>query len=717
MKVKFLFFCVVLLVQQSFAQVEDAWVFFKDKPSEATFLSSPLTMLSQRSLDRRVRYSIALDTKDVPIENSYYNQIESEDDITIKAKSKWLNAVHVKGSQVAIEALRSIDFVEKIEWANKSILNSKENKSFKKVSYGKKKLEEVTDFSYGVSANQIEMLRGEVLHENNFTGSGMQIAILDGGFTDVDNNSAFKRLRDNNQILDGYNFVERNKNFYARSYHGTSVLSTIGGFVEGSLVGTAPDASFYLFVTEDVSQEVPLEESLWVEAAEKADSLGVDVINTSLGYSSFFDDDNHNYPYEAMDGKTTFISRGAVIAFERGMFLVNSAGNEGNDPWKHINAPADVANVLTIGAVNSAGAIAAFSSFGPTSDNRVKPDVCAQGAATVLVNSSGNIASGNGTSFSSPVMAGVVTCLWQAFPEKSNFELLKVIRESGHLYSSPTDQYGYGIPNFRSIFNLLSIDENDLDNDGVANENDFCPDTPIGANVDEKGCLVLASNNFTIEVTSETCPDKNNGKIEITALESFNYSVILNSENYSFTNDTLEIENLAVGIYEICVNIGSEYTQCFSFEIEAGTTISGKTSLTSKSVIVELEQGTKPFTVFVNGVEEMKTDLSKFEIEVNNNDLVEVKTSVECEGVLSKQISMLGVISAYPNPTTNIVKLNLLNDLTNPQIRLFNSSGQEVQLKYSRNKKEIDLSHLSKGLYFINVESNKKSSSFKVVKN
>jgi len=719
MKVKFLFICIVLIIQQNFSQEKDAWVFFKDKPSEDTFLSAPLTMLSQRSIDRRIRYSINLDSKDVPIENSYYTQIENTTGITIQSKSKWLNALHVKGSQIAISGLSEFSFVQKIEWADKSILSSKESKVSSKTDYGNKKLEVFTDFDYGTSANQIEMLKGDVLHENNFTGEGMYIAILDGGFESVDSNIAFSRLHTNNQILGGYNFVERNDNFYSRHSHGTSVLSTMGGYVEGSLVGTAPDASFYLFITEDISQEVPLEESLWVEAAEKADSLGVDVINTSLGYSSFFDNVNHNYPYEAMDGKTTFISRGASIAFERGMFLVNSAGNEGNDPWRYINAPADVDNVLTVGAVNAAGTIAAFSSFGPTSDGRVKPDVSAQGLGTVLVNSGGNIATGNGTSFSSPVMAGVVACLWQAFPDKSNLELLDLIRASGHLYPNFTEQMGYGIPNFQTIYNLLSVDESDLDGDGVLNEVDDCPNTPLGATVDAKGCLILASNNFDIVVNSETCPNKKNGKVTITALETFNYSVTLNENiiNDSFSDNTLVIGDLPVGTHNVCINIGNEYSQCYTLEIKAGITISGKASVTSKSVIVELDQGTKPFTVFVNGVEEMKTNLHKFEIDVNHKDLVEVKSSIACEGVFSKEILIEGILSAYPNPTTNIVKLGLLNDLENVRISIFNSSGQEVQLKYSRNIGEIDVSHLSKGVYFINVASDKELRSFKVLKN
>jgi hypothetical protein len=236
-----------------------------------------------------------------------------------------------------------------------------------------------------------------------------------------------------------------------------AVLSTIAGYVENQFVGTAPDAKFYLFISEDSSQESPLEESLWVEAAEKADSLGVDVINTSLGYTTF-DNPKYNYSYNDMDGKTTFISRGAEIAFSRGMILVNAAGNEGSSSWHYISAPADATSVLSIGAVDATGTIANFSSYGPTSDGRIKPDVDAQGANVYIIDSSGNIATSNGTSFASPIMTGSITCLWEAFPNKTNAEIIQMVKESSSLYANPTAQEGYGIPNFASVYNLLDVE-------------------------------------------------------------------------------------------------------------------------------------------------------------------------------------------------------------------------------------------------------------------
>jgi subtilisin family serine protease len=282
---------------------------------------------------------------------------------------------------------------------------------------------------------------------------------MDNGFPGVNNMSSFQRLMQNNQILGGYDFVNRDENVFDGGTHGTLVLSTMGGFVDSQLVGTAPDAAYYLFKTEATDYENPLEESLWVEAAEMADSLGVDIINTSLGYSTF-DNPAYNYTYADMNGITTFSSRGADIAFSKGMFCVTSAGNSGNSAWLYISTPADAIHTLTVGAVNATGNYASFSSIGPSSDLRIKPDVVAQGVNSTVATASGNISSANGTSFSGPITAGLVACLWQALPQKTNVELLNIIRESAHLFQNPTAQLGYGIPNFNlALENALALGE------------------------------------------------------------------------------------------------------------------------------------------------------------------------------------------------------------------------------------------------------------------
>jgi len=438
---------------------EDAWVYFKAKNNSQNYYDNPLLMLSQRAIDRRTSQNISLDSKDIPIDITYINQIKAVSGITVKAKSKWLNALHIRGTQTAVNSLKSFAFVDKIDFANKAINLTGKNTAVTKIKAVNKVFETQIDFAYGNSANQIQMLNGDVLHKQNYTGSGKIIAIMDTGFPGVNTAQPFKRLRDNNQILGGYDFVARNTNFYTSDSHGTMVLSSMGGYQENALVGTAPDASYYLFRTEDVSSENPVEESYWVEAAEKADSLGVDVINTSLGYFEF-DKAAYNHTYNEMDGKTAFMTRGAEIAFSRGMVVVVSAGNEGDTANPHIGVPADGISVLTVGAVTSGKAVTAFSSIGPSFDGRVKPDVMAQGQSVVLSNSSGSIGTASGTSFSSPITAGMVACLWQAFPNKTNKEIKDLIIKSADRYSTPNTQYGYGIPDFSlAISNGIVVDD------------------------------------------------------------------------------------------------------------------------------------------------------------------------------------------------------------------------------------------------------------------
>ncbi|MFT5072391.1 MAG: subtilisin family serine protease [Chitinophagales bacterium] len=445
-----LLFCL-FLTTITFSQ-EDAWVYFTAKNNSQVYYDAPLTMLSQRSLDRRENQGIELDSKDIPIDNSYINSVKSVSGITVMAKSKWLNAIHVRGTQTAINSLKNSDFVSKVDFANKALNQTgKVAKVFKVKEQSKIKKTKV-DFSYGASENQIKMLSGQLLHQQDLTGSGKRIAILDSGFPGVNTAQPFQRLINNGQILGGYDFVSRSAEFYTGNFHGTWVLSSMGGYKENELVGTAPDASYYLFITEDVSSENPVEESFWVEAAEKADSLGVDIINTSLGYFGY-DNPNYSHTYADMNGTTNFISRGADIAFSRGMIVVVSAGNEGGSSEPHIGSPADAVSVITVGAVNSARVRSSFSSIGPSFDQRVKPDVMAQGSAAVLSNEFGNIITANGTSFSSPIMAGMVACLWQAFPNKTNEEIRQLIIQSADRFVNPDNQYGYGVPDFSAALN------------------------------------------------------------------------------------------------------------------------------------------------------------------------------------------------------------------------------------------------------------------------
>jgi hypothetical protein len=442
---------------------EDAWVYFNAKPSSQAELATPSGLLSPRALTRRTNQNIALSFTDAHVEKTYVTQVKASSGITVLAQSKWLNALHVKGSQASIISLKSLSFVDKVVFADKALNTTLKRATTTISAKAKNNQETQINYDYGNSANQIQMLNGHLLHQQNYTGTGKVIAVLDAGFPGVNTALPFQRLRDNNLILGGYDYVSRNTDFYTGGSHGTLVLSTMGGYKENALIGTAPDASYYLFRTEIDATEEPLEESLWVEAAEKADSLGVDIITTSLGYFQQRDNANYNYNYSDMNGTTTFVSRGAEIAFSKGIIVLASAGNEGTTAEPHVGAPGDAVSVIAVGSVMANKTRSGFSSIGPSSDGRIKPDVMAQGTSAVVSDISGNIVTANGTSFSCPIMAGMVACLWQAFPTKTNQEIRQMILESADNYATPNNNYGYGIPNFGGTLGIESF--SDLEND------------------------------------------------------------------------------------------------------------------------------------------------------------------------------------------------------------------------------------------------------------
>ena len=452
---KILFLLVFAFFFSSNAQ-EDAWVYFIDKENVEAAINNPTTILSQASVDRKNSKGIAIDFRDVPVNETYISQIKNAQGVTVLAKSKWLNAIHVRGEETNIEALlESFSFIDNIDFADNSL-----NSASRVFTEDNKFLIESTtvSFNYGDTQNQVEMIGVDQLHLDDFTGEGIVVAVMDSGFPNVDTMGAFQRLRDNNDLLGGYDFVDRTDNVYefSGSDHGTKVLSNMAGFIEDEFVGTAPDASYYLFRTEDVAGENPVEESYWVEAAERADSLGVDVINTSLGYKSY---DNPSYTHTAgdLDGNSTFITRGANIANEKGILVVTSAGNSGSNG---VGAPADGTGVFSIGAVNSDGNYASFSSQGSNAQATLKPDVAAQGQGSVVVNASNTIVSNNGTSFSSPIMAGGLASLWQALPEATNKEIKEYARISATQFENPDFLLGYGIPNLSEALEIgLSVQD------------------------------------------------------------------------------------------------------------------------------------------------------------------------------------------------------------------------------------------------------------------
>ncbi|PQJ32242.1 serine protease [Nonlabens arenilitoris] len=444
--------CIVfyLAFGKAYAQELHAWIYFTDKPNVTASIASPQSILTQKAIQRKARHGIAIDDRDVPVNQNYVTQIQSQPGITYKTQSKWFNCVHVTGLETDINALFALSFVSSIDFADPTKMTQiNHHNKFAQTT--------IPPLTYGNALNQIDMIGLNDLHDLGNTGSGVTIAVTDSGFPNVDTNPAFQQLRNNNGVAGGYDFVAGDNSYYGDHFHGARVLSIMAAHEAGNFEGSAPDAQYYLFRTEDVATETPVELSYWVAAAERADSLGVDVINVSLGYLSF-DNPAESLSYTDLDGQTAFISRGANVAFEKGLFVVVSAGNSGTSTsHPYISAPADAAGAFSIGSVTATEQLSNFSSTGPTFDNRLKPNVVAQGSGTALITENGALVSGSGTSYSAPLISGAVACLIQAYPNLTPLQLKNAIEQSADNFMTPNNQFGYGIPDFGAVFQTLSI--------------------------------------------------------------------------------------------------------------------------------------------------------------------------------------------------------------------------------------------------------------------
>ncbi|KYG72804.1 S8 family serine peptidase [Roseivirga echinicomitans] len=438
---------ILLLIGFRLSAQDRYMVFFTDKFNSSYSISSPLNFLSQRAIDRRQRQNIPIAENDLPVNQSY---IDALDNLGIKTihPTKWMNGVLVEMQSSSVNLVQALTFVEKIEYVAPG-----------QIPVGSAGGSEVNGklADGGATEFQNNMLGIDQMHDEGFEGQGMLVGVFDGGFQNMSQIGSLQALISSNRIVMKKNFVTNTTNIENNESHGTRVLSILAANQANVYVGAAPAANYVLCVTE-AAGEYRVEEYNWLFAAEMADSTGVDVINTSLGYSTF-DDASMSYTYSDMDGETTVITKASNIAATKGIALINSAGNEGNKVWHFITAPSDSKNVLSVGAVDGAGIRASFSSFGPSADNRVKPDVSALGQGTAVITATGNIAFQNGTSFSGPVMAGFATGLWQAFPDLTNLQLLDLIRRSAHQYDTPDYEIGYGIPNYAKAYELAFVPE------------------------------------------------------------------------------------------------------------------------------------------------------------------------------------------------------------------------------------------------------------------
>ncbi len=439
----------------------------RDKGTNPFSIANPSQYLSARALQRRTRYNIVIDSLDLPVTPRYIDSIRLAGTVTILNSSKWLNQVTIRTTDaVAIAKINSFPFV--ISATAVALRGNEQELPVNKkldgagtespsVTNGSSSTENITAdvFNYGASHGQVHLHQGEFLHNHGFKGEGMELAVLDAGFFRYLTLPTFDSIRINNQILNTYDFVANETSVNEDDSHGMACLSTIAANIPGTFVGTAPKAIFCLYRTEDVASETRIEEHNLAAGYERADSIGVDVCSVSLGYTTF-DFASQNYTYANMNGNTTMSAIASDIAAKKGMLPVIAAGNEGSSAWHYISTPADADSVMAVGAVDTLGNVAAFSSYGPSSNGRVKPNVAATGLRAIVASpNTGLPVVSNGTSFAAPNMAGLTTCLWQAFPEYNNMTILDAMQRAATKFTNPDDRVGYGIPDMKKAFVFL----------------------------------------------------------------------------------------------------------------------------------------------------------------------------------------------------------------------------------------------------------------------
>lgn len=464
-------FILLFAVQFSFTQTSPVtgkwWVEFTDKNNSPYCLCRPAEFLSARALERRARAGIVLEGNDLPVSPAYLKALESGG-VKVHNASRWLNAASVIADSAAARRLEALPFVRRVSYLGHDItIQNPPNRMPKR----RAPLEEVpkaegSRSAYGYAALQNSLLGIPLLHAAGHRGEGVWVAVMDGGFTHVDTLPFFDSVALHNRLFQGWDFVERDGGVYESAFHGTSVLSVMAADLPGYFVGTAPGATYFLLKTEDTGGEFPIEEANWIAGAEWADSIGADIINASLGYTSF-NDTTLSHRYATLDGRTAIGSRGATIAATKGMIICNSAGNSGDEPWRHIGVPADAPGVIAVGAVQHDETRAGFSSVGPTADGRIKPELVAPGDMVVVSGNVGvDLGLSSGTSLASPMLAGALASLWSAFPEKTAAQILDAVFAAADQSNRPDNERGYGLPDMTRAWLRLGgfLHENDAPN-------------------------------------------------------------------------------------------------------------------------------------------------------------------------------------------------------------------------------------------------------------
>lgn len=433
----FIFISYLLITAPLMGQQNRYVVYFSDKVNSTYSVESPEDYLSERAIQRRLTEGISITESDFPV-NSWYLDSLRNAGAEVFFTSRWFNAALIQATEAISDSVRLISIVDSVVYAAPGT----------KLNHGRIG----SDSTISEAQRTTQLQRDNIhlinrMHSDGYKGSGVWIAYMDAGYTGVSTAAPFQHIYDDNKLVMARNLINNDDNVYQYSAHGTYVLSVVSGLIPGEFEGVAINTKVGLFITEDEFSEYRIEEYNWLFAAEMADSAGFDIINTSLGYS-YFDDPTMDYSFDDLDGQTSVISKAANIVADKGILVVTSTGNEGRsatDRWgTNITFPADAPGSLAIGAVTSTGEKAAFSSVGPTADGRIKPDLAAFGTSVAVINSSGNVFSLSGTSFSAPIVSGMAAGIWQRFPDLTLIEL-KNLLFSWCNNPNPDNLIGYGV--------------------------------------------------------------------------------------------------------------------------------------------------------------------------------------------------------------------------------------------------------------------------------
>jgi serine protease AprX len=511
-------------------------VYFKDKgtnnPGNYTFEN----LISARAINRRHKTGVFVPAfNDIPVYNEYITTLTTTG-LKLHCTSKWQNTALFKSdTPVSLSAISSLPFVKEVKTV--------------KASGIKTEFPNKLGFDINISDTQpydrpVSMLNGKSLHIAGFNGKDVLIAVLDGGFQYCDIINSLENLRSRNGIKATRDFINNTQNVYSSSTHGTAVMSVLAGKIPDFIEGTAQGADYLLLKTEDVTSEFPAEEDYWAAGAEYADSCGADIITSSLGYYNF-DDPAMNYKYSDLDGKTSFITRAAEIAAGNGIIVVNSAGNERVNQWKKVIFPADGEDVIAVGAVDGNNSIASFSSTGFSADNRIKPDVVTMGVSVPVQTAPDTFGKSNGTSFSCPVLSGMIACLLQAVPQSVNSDIISAVRSSSDRYNKPDSLFGFGIPDLiKTLKKLQDLYVKIPDNGTLISPNPtkgkfeiIFREPPIDFTVD----IISGKGNLIFRQSFKNYPGRKLPINELLMREQGTYYVRISGDSGIFTNKIIKL--------------------------------------------------------------------------------------------------------------------------------------------------------------------------------